>query len=230
MQDSPYFSLPYPFILGTDVAGTIVKLGPGVTRFSIGQRVLAHCDSLLVQHAHRAGFQNYTVCREILVAPVPDSMPLANAAVLPLSIDTAATGLFKHLKLPLPSVDPKPTGKSILIWGGSSSVGSSAIQLAVAAGYTVVTTAGAKNHAYVTSLGATYAFDYNDPNIVVTALKVLKSGDVVFDATGETSAQKACADIVHKLGGGKLATTLWPLPTGYDDVEGVMSTCIYMLL
>ena len=128
MQDSPYFKLPYPWVLGTDVSGTVAQLGPGVTRFKIGQRVIGHCDSLLTHKPSRSGFQLYTICREILVSAVPDSLALSNAAVLPLSISTAATGLFKHLKLTLPSIDPEPAGKTILIWGGSSSVGSTAIQ------------------------------------------------------------------------------------------------------
>ena len=128
MQDAPYFSMPYPFIFGTDVAGTIVQLGSKVTRFDIGQRVIGHCDSLITQKATNAGYQRFTTCREILVSAVPDSLPLANAAVLPLSISTAAAGLFKILKLPFPSLTPEPIGKTILIWGGSSSCGSSAIQ------------------------------------------------------------------------------------------------------
>lgn len=121
-------TMKYPLITGTDVAGTIVQLGSSVTRFKIGQRVIGHCDSLLTQKWTNSGFQRYTTCREILVAAVPDSLPLANAAVLPLSVSTASAGLFKILKLPFPVLEPKPTGKTVLIWGGSSSCGSSAIQ------------------------------------------------------------------------------------------------------
>jgi NADPH:quinone reductase-like Zn-dependent oxidoreductase len=120
--------LNYPAITGTDVAGTVAQLGAGVTRFKIGQRVIGHCDSLITQKWTNSGFQRYTTCREILVAAVPDSLPLANAAVLPLSVSTASAGLFKILKLPFPVLEPKPTGKTVLVWGGSSSCGSSAIQ------------------------------------------------------------------------------------------------------
>lgn len=106
----------------------MAQLGSGITRFRIGQRVIGHSDSILTKKVANAGYQLYSTTREILVTGVPDSLPLANAVVLPLSIDTAATGLFNMLKLPYPSLNPKPTGKTILIWGGSSSVGSSAIQ------------------------------------------------------------------------------------------------------
>jgi NADPH:quinone reductase-like Zn-dependent oxidoreductase len=149
MQDTPYVPLQYPNIFGTDVSGTVVALGTDVTRFNIGQRVIAHCDSLMTHQPSRAGFQSYTTCREILVAAIPDSLPLAAGAVLPLSISTAAAGLFNNLALPFPALDPVPSGKTVLIWGGSSSCGSSSIQLAVAAGYKVAATAGKANQEYV---------------------------------------------------------------------------------
>lgn len=128
MQVSPYFEYDYPYIFGVDVAGTIAQLGSSVTRFRIGQRVMGHCDGILTRKVNNSGFQKYSTCKEILVAEVPSKIPLMKAAVLPISIDTAATGLYKHLKLPLPSLNPKVTNKVVLIWGGSSSVGSTAIQ------------------------------------------------------------------------------------------------------
>ncbi|KUJ14517.1 putative quinone oxidoreductase [Mollisia scopiformis] len=221
MQDSPYFKLTYPVILGTDIAGTVVQLGSGVTRFKIGQRVIGHCDSILTQKKTNAGFQLYSTCLEILVAELPDSVPLSSAAVLPLSISTASTGLFKALKLPLPSLHPEPTGQAILIWGGSSSVGSTAIQLAVAAGLTVATTTSPQNHAYAKSLGAAYCFDHKDPDVVEKILKVLKKGDVALDVISTESSQKASAEIINKIGGGKLPVVHKPLPTRYDNVETI---------
>lgn len=120
--------LPYPFVLGEDVAGTVVALGSGVTRYKVGQRVTGHCDGLLTKKATNAAFQSYATCLEVLVCHIPDSVPLVNAAVLPLAVSTASTGLFSVLKMPFPKVSPEPTNRTILIWGGSSSVGSCAIQ------------------------------------------------------------------------------------------------------
>lgn len=128
MQESPPVELPYPFVLGVDLSGTVVALGSGVTRFKVGQRVTGHCDSLLTHKATNSAFQLYATCLEVLVCHIPHSVPLVNAAVLPLAVDTASTGLFSILKAHLPVLDPKPTGRKILIWGGSSSVGSCAIQ------------------------------------------------------------------------------------------------------
>jgi NADPH:quinone reductase-like Zn-dependent oxidoreductase len=128
IQDAPYFKLPYPWIEGSDVAGTIVQLGSKVTRFTIGQRVIGQSDALLTQKPANATFQRFTTCREILVAAIPDSLPLANAVVLPLCFGTATAALFVNLKLRLPTLEPVPSGETILIWGGSSSVGLCAIQ------------------------------------------------------------------------------------------------------
>jgi NADPH:quinone reductase-like Zn-dependent oxidoreductase len=183
----------------------------------------SHCDGLLTGKATNAGFQQYSTCLEILVSAVPDSVPLANAAVLPLATDTASAGLFHVLGLPFPTLTPKSLGKSILIWGGSSSVGSSAIQLAVAAGYTVATTASIANHEYVKSLGATHILNYKDPQVVEQILKVLKPEDLVIDCIGCEETQITCGKILSKLGGGKLAAAnfpQWPLP---ENVEGVFS-------
>lgn len=94
-------------------------------------------------------------------------------------------------------------------------------RLAVAAGLTVVTTAGAHNHDFVKSLGANYAFDHQDPHVIDRILKILRPGDVVFDSIGNAEAQTPCTDIVSKLGGGKLADVLWPLPCVYDNVTVV---------
>jgi NADPH:quinone reductase-like Zn-dependent oxidoreductase len=52
MQDTPYFEMEYPFIWGTDVAGTIVQLGSKVTRFKIGQRVIGFVSWQIFDHTH----------------------------------------------------------------------------------------------------------------------------------------------------------------------------------
>jgi NADPH:quinone reductase-like Zn-dependent oxidoreductase len=219
MQDAPYISLKYPAIFGTDVAGTVVQVGTNVTRFKIGQRVIGHCDSLLTQKPANAGYQLYSTCRELLVSAVPDSLPLANAAVLPLSVDTAATALFQTLSLPLPSLSPKSTGKSILIWGGSSSVGSSAIQLAVAAGLRVITTASKSNFEYVKSLGASEVFDHRDTNVEDEIKEVLNQGDFVVDCISTLETQDICGKILGAIGGGVLPLVLWPQANFPDNVK-----------
>jgi NADPH:quinone reductase-like Zn-dependent oxidoreductase len=211
-QDYDFMKLPYPFIFGTDVSGTVVQVGSAVTKFKLGQRVIGHCDSLISLNTTSAGFQLYSTCKERVVSSVPDSLPLANAAVLPLAVDTAATALYRDLKLPLPSLNPTPTGKTILIWGGASSCGSSAVQLAVASGFRVVTTASKANFDYVKSLGASEAFDYHASDIVDQLKATMKEGDLVFDCISTPDAQVSCAEILSSIGGGYLPVVLKPQP------------------
>jgi NADPH:quinone reductase-like Zn-dependent oxidoreductase len=113
-------------------------------------------------------FQHYVVLMQHMVSPIPDSLPSEQAAVLPLTLSTAATGMFQqdHLGLAMPSADPVDRPETVLVWGGSTSVGSNAIQLARNAGYQVVTTASPHNFDYVRALGAADAVDYHSPTVV----------------------------------------------------------------
>ncbi|KAJ5106983.1 alcohol dehydrogenase [Penicillium angulare] len=218
--------LSYPCIYGTDVAGTIVQLGSKVTQFELGQRVTGHCDSLLTQKPTNAAFQLYSTCIEHLVSVVPDSLPLVNAAVLPVSVDTAITALYINLKLPLPSLNPSPIGKRILVWGGSSSVGCSAIQFAAASGLEVVTTASTANHGLVKSLGATHVFDYKESDVVDRLLDLLKPGDHVLDCISTQVTQTTCADIVKKIQGDTVVVVDFPRWTLPDGVEASFAICV----
>lgn len=175
------------------------------------------------------GFQLYSTTREIFVSAIPDSLPLENAAVLPVSISTAATALFVELKLPFPSLNPKPLGRRILVWGGSSSVGCSMIQLAVAAGLEVVTTASPANHDLMRSLGASQVFNYHDSDVTDKLLAVLKAGDLVMDAISTENTQTKCGEILGRLGGGTLPVTQPQAGTFPDNVNvvfGKISTII----
>lgn len=102
-------------------------------------------------------------------------------------------------------------------------MGSTAIQLAVAAGYEVITTASAHNHPYVESLGAAEAFDQSRPGVVEALISRLKkSREVagVYDSIGTDATKKWCGEIISRvLGGGVLPTVNWPAPT--DLPEGV---------
>ncbi|KAH8771465.1 chaperonin 10-like protein [Hyaloscypha finlandica] len=198
VQDySPPFQ-KYPDILGRDIVGKIVEVGPDVTRLRVGQRVIAHALGRLTGNPARGGFQLYTIAKEITVAPIPDAIPYEQAVVLPLAISTAAAGLYQKgfLALPYPTINPKSSGKTILIWGGSSSVGSTAIQLAVGSG--------------LEGLGAKHVFDHSSATVTEDILARLKGTDFAgaYDAISSPETLKASGEIVHQLGGGTIATVL----------------------
>jgi NADPH:quinone reductase-like Zn-dependent oxidoreductase len=175
--------LTYPIVPGSDVAGEVLAVGSAVTRFKAGDRVLGHAAFLekTCNRAAEGAFQRVTVLLEHMASPIPAGMDFADAAVLPLGLSTAACALFQsdHLALRPPAAKCLPTGETVLIWGGSTSVGSNAIQLAAAAGYEVFTTASPRNFAYVQRLGAAQVFDYHSPAVI---------GDVIHAMNGKMLA------------------------------------------
>tara|TARA_R110002003_G_scaffold40_11_gene2748 strand:+ start:37535 stop:38458 length:924 start_codon:yes stop_codon:yes gene_type:complete len=235
----------YPNICGADVAGEVVEVGEGVSHVKKGDRVLGYelhhmlpiipADHLLTAISHafslvsndpvHGGFQLYTALNADVVAKIPSSLDFTAAAVLPLAISTAAACLFKKetLALPLPSSDAKPssTSKSVLIWGGSSSVGATAIQLAVGAGVKVVSVASKHNLEKLKELGASAAFDYKSSSVADDIIKALEGTDFagVCDCIGLPDAAAAWAPVYKKLGGryGSVMPGAQGLP---DGIEG----------
>ena len=226
--------LKYPYLLGIDVAGEVVEVGATASsRFKIGDRVVGHAAGFENGSAE-GGFQAYVVLQTNLTSHIPDSMTFEQAAVFPLGLSTATSGLFQtdYLNLQYPtSPAQKPTGLTLLIWGGSTSVGSNAIQLAVAAGYEVISTSSPKNFDYVKSLGASSVFDYNSPTIVPDIVNALKSkdnehagalaiGSVQSPGNGAAGLQ-ACLDIVAQCPGTKFVASAIPPPPPEELPKGV---------
>ncbi|MCJ1266649.1 hypothetical protein MMC22_006534 [Lobaria immixta] len=165
----------YPIVIGEDVSGTVVAVGDGVSRFRVGDRVLAVAGALTSNVPAEGGFQLYTVIREWFATPLPEHVSFEQACALPLALLTASIGLFSkdHLGLDLPTVPERPTtsadGESsrvVIVAGGASTVGGTAVQLAASAGYEVVSTASPKNFDHVKRLGAAHVFDYKSATVV----------------------------------------------------------------
>ena len=181
VQETGWFIDSWPAILGEDVAGEVVEVGDDVTNIKAGDRVMAHSPFLINKVLQAASFQELVLVSAAGVAIIPDNVKFEDATVLPLAISTAAAGLYQSkdqacLGLDLPSHSPEKSGKTILIWGGSSSVGTAAIQLATASGVTVITTCSPRNNDLVTKLGAK-PFDYNSPSVVGDLVEELKKGE-----------------------------------------------------
>ncbi|KAK0706181.1 chaperonin 10-like protein [Lasiosphaeria miniovina] len=158
----------YPAGLGADLSGIVAEVGSSVTGFKPGDRVFGFGNWVSKGLDHVA-YQAYTLVESASASLVPPSTSLLQAATLPTAIGTATMGLFSVLDLPRPgtAVTSSPLAlRSILIWGGASTVASMAIQFARLAGLTVFTTASKKHHAYLRSLGASVVVDYNSPTAV----------------------------------------------------------------
>lgn len=239
-QDTGLFLQTFPAILGFDAAGEVIEVGEDVPDLSPGQRVLAHAGGIINRKNENSAFQNILTVRALSVAPIPDSMSYEEASVLPIAVSTAAAGLYwaPHLSLSLPSLDPKPRQGTLLLWGGSSSMGTATIQLATASGVDVVTTCSPRNFSLCQSLGAKKVFDHNSPNVVKELISALEGKDCVgaYDgkfkiperypqspttqylspdtvpeiAIGSPETETTIAQVLDQLGGGKIACVRHP--------------------
>jgi NADPH:quinone reductase-like Zn-dependent oxidoreductase len=207
--DLMYRWLPYPSILGEDVAGEVAAVGPGVDRFAVGDRVVAYAVGMERGRRHDAegGFQEYTVVRADLAAPIPAQLAPEQAVVLPLAVSTAATALFQkdHLALPHPSAEPVATGRTVVVWGGATSVGSNAIQLAVASGHRVVATASPGNHARLRELGADVVVDYRSPSAVADVVTAIGGAEVAGILAVGTGSAEPCVAVAAATGARRVA-------------------------
>ena len=204
--------LQFPYILGFDCAGDVVAVGSKVDGFKVGDRAVAQAS---------AAFQNYTPALSHLAARIPESMRYEDAAVLPLCFYTAAAGLFgkDQLGLAYPKIGAEPKGQTVLIWGGATSVGSNGIQLAVAAGYEVISTSSPKNFEYVKKLGASQVFDYNSPTVeadIIAAFDGKKGAGAMaiasMDSESSTKTVESIYNITRSMDGPKLVALAMPPP------------------
>jgi len=156
---------------GLEVAGEVVATGPGVTAWKTGDRVCALVGG--------GGYAAYCVAHESHALPIPKGFSAIEAAALPETFFTVWTNVFERAAL--------KGGETLLIHGGSSGIGTTAIQLGRMFGARVFATAGsAEKCAACASLGAEAAINYREQDFVAET-KALTSGrgvDVILDMVG----------------------------------------------
>ncbi len=147
--------MAFPYVLGCDLAGSVERLGPGVTSLKVGDRVWGSNQGLLGRQGTSAEF---AAVGEEWLYPTPSNISDQEAAAIALVGITAHLGLFHCGQL--------KTGETVYVPGGSGGVGSLVIQMAKAAGARVVTSAGGADHvALCRQLGADLALDYKTDDI-----------------------------------------------------------------
>lgn len=230
VQDIALPFIKYPLILGEDITGTVESVGSAAaTKFQPGDRILGLALGAAVAKPEQGAFQDYVILDYNMACKIPDTLSFTDASVFPLCIATAAQGLFskEYLGLPFPSTTtaPNSTGKSILIWGGSSGVGSNAIQLCKAAGFEVITTCSARNAEYVKDLGADKVFDYTDKDAIDQIVTELDKGECIgiLQAAGEPSPS---CQVAHKSKQTLRVAATNPVPEGAAP-EGVEAKMIF---
>ncbi len=155
-------------IPGLEGAGEVVAVGPGVQRWQPGDRVCALLPG--------GGYGEYAVCRAEHALPVPEGMDLREAACLPETFFTVWSNVFMRAGL--------RAGERFLVHGGSSGIGTTAIQLARVLGARVFATAGSARKCRIcTELGAEQAINYRKEDFVA-ALRAEGGADVILDMVG----------------------------------------------
>ncbi|GAA2159659.1 MULTISPECIES: NADP-dependent oxidoreductase [Glycomyces] len=163
-----------PFVLGHDLAGTVVEVGAGVRGFKPGEEVYGRARD------HRIGtFAERIAVAEADLALKPASISMEEAASLPLVALTAWQALVEKGQV--------KAGQQVLVHAGAGGVGSVAIQLAKHLGATVATTASASNADFVRGLGADIVIDYRTEDFA----QVLSGYDLVLDSLGGKNLEKS---------------------------------------
>lgn len=158
-------------IPGLEIAGIIVALADDVTHLQRGDNVCALITG--------GGYAEYSVANAKLCLPLPDRFNFAQGAALPETFFTVWSNLFDRAYL--------TPGETLLVHGGTSGIGTTAIQLAKAFQVTTLVTAGsAEKCLFCKTLGADFAINYKEQDFVAEALKATgnKGVDVILDMIG----------------------------------------------
>jgi NADPH:quinone reductase-like Zn-dependent oxidoreductase len=180
-----FYPLQFPGLIGVDLAGTIVKLGPGVEGFSIGDRVFAMADN---------AYAELCVVKAAVLAKVPEGLDLIQAAALPLVTVTgnqllAATGI--------------KAGQTVVVVGAAGNVGRSAVFTAKDRGATVIAGILKRQMDELKSIGADREVATDDDSAIAS----LPALDAVTDTVGRTIAEKV---ITRVKPGGVYASVVGP--------------------
>lgn len=205
-----------PHIVGYQAAGTVAAVGEQVTDLFEGQRVVATMAQ--GSHASQASVAASACYR------VPDSLSLEDAAGIPIEFGTAHDCLFEfgHLE----------RGETVLVQAGAGGVGLAAIQLAKAAGATVIATASSDERlARLTEYGLDYGVNYatRDVGREVMALTEAKGADLVVDPVGGATLEASIAALAYRgriswvgrAGRAESPPDVWPIMQKNGSITGV---------
>jgi NADPH:quinone reductase-like Zn-dependent oxidoreductase len=203
--------LTMPHIPGLDVAGTIDALGDGVSDFNVGDQVVGFLPFVV-----DGASAEYVLAPAESLAPAPTSIPLADAAALPLVGLTAWQALFEHAQL--------KAGQRILISGAGGAVGGYAVQLAKAAGAYVIATGSPRSSEHLTAAGADEVTDHTTTDVTTA---VTEPVDVLLNLAPITPDQFTALTALVRDGGIVVSTTVW-MPAPADEKRGVRAIDLFV--
>ncbi|MBE2317638.1 NADP-dependent oxidoreductase [Solirubrobacter sp. CPCC 204708] len=200
-----------PHTPGIDVAGTVDAVGEGVTQVKVGDDVVG----FLPMNAPGASAEYVLAPAEIL-APAPASLPLADAAALPVVGLTAWQALFEHGGL--------TSGQRVLINGAGGAVGGYAVQLAKRGGAHVIATASARSRDRVTAARADEVIDHTGTDVTAA---VTEPVDVLLNLAPIDPEQFAALAGRVRDGGVVVSTTVW-MRAPADEARGVRGVDVFV--
>ncbi|KAJ7761098.1 putative quinone oxidoreductase [Mycena metata] len=228
----------WPRVLGIEGAGVIEAVGSSVRDLEPGDEVAGWHGSGAHEIIWGGAFQERVAVATHFLAKKPKNINLEEAASLPIAFVTAVCTIVDSLKIPLPFL-PKVIStegqvpSSVLILGGSSTVGAAAIQLLRRAypSLPILATSSAKHHARLVDLGATHVVDYKSSTVVadIAALSPGAAGvDLIIDCVSAGASQTDICDVLDPAGSKRYAAVLTgvpvPVPEGVDHmVTGALS-------
>ena len=179
---------PLPVTLGSDLAGKVVAVGPGVSRPRVGDEVYGVTNPEFV-----GAYAEHALASAAMVASKPTTLSYTEAASVPVVAVTAQQALFDHAQL--------KAGHTVLIHGAAGSVGAFAVQLARRAGLRTIATAARDDAAFVRDLGADSVIDYRTERCE----NKVRDADAVIDLVGGDT-QRRSFQVLRR--GGKLISAV----------------------
>uniref|UniRef100_A0A8H7K4D4 Enoyl reductase (ER) domain-containing protein n=1 Tax=Bionectria ochroleuca TaxID=29856 RepID=A0A8H7K4D4_BIOOC len=219
----------WPCVLGIEGSGTVESVGEGVTSLKPGDEVM----SWIQRTQFNGAFQDVYQAHESVVAKKPANLSFEEATSIPITYLAAAATIAVGLKVHISGLSTKDTNdappRSILVLGGSSGVGSSAIQLLRIAlpSATIITTSSPTHHARLKSLGAHFTLERSaqqDAAILKAATPEGAGVDAIIDAVGAGSAEPAVYSALRE-DGPKLYSLVITRP-GVELPEGINATLV----
>ncbi|WWC91531.1 uncharacterized protein L201_006477 [Kwoniella dendrophila CBS 6074] len=196
-----------PVVIGSDGAGEALAVGSKVNHIKQGDRVagMVYGASSEIQGSASEGLVYDAANTWVMPAGMSD----LEGASFTLPHLTAVQALYMRWKLAKPSSpDTSSPKKTILIWGGSTSVGHHAVQLANLSGYRVFVTASSSNHSRLIELGASECFDYKDSDVLDKIKKAAGSQGIfaAYDTASSNGSTEICIDAIGPNGGNVIST------------------------
>lgn len=202
-----FFKIDLPITLGTDFAGTIECIGEAVTRWNVGDRVIACVDA-----GSGGGLADFAVAPASACVPLPDALSAAQGSAIPTAGITAWHALFSNAGL--------KAGETLLIHAAAGGVGSFAVQFACMAGAHVIATASGDGLAMAYALGAEKVIDYQNEDFT----RLTSDVDVVLDLVGGETQSRSYRTLRT---GGRLVSTVMPPDEAEAREHGVTASMFY---